>query len=217
LLTEAKNLFNIQGQILNLKQYDPEDLPNEPISIFIVPTYTDGTPNEETQGFYNWLEDVANDFRVTKVFLENIKYAVFGLGDNSYGENYCVIAKKIDTLLHKLSATRILAVGDGDGQYSEQQFEFWMIKLWPSLLAHLGKKELLATYKKDKYLKTKEIEKGKEKQKEVEKEQEEIKKEEEQEEEESSDEEGEGGEPLVDLEDLGKMLKKDKEPEEDLN
>jgi len=195
--------------LINLKTYDPEDLPSDGLVIFIVPTYTDGTPNEETLGFYNWLEDVSNDFRISKVFLQNVKYAIFGLGDKNYGENFATVAKKFDVFLHKLSATRILALGEGDAQYSEEQFDVWMTKLWPSLLAHLGKKELLASYKRNRYLQAKNIvEKDEEKEKE---------KDIEEEAEESDDDEDTHGEPLVDVEDLGKMLNKEKEPEEDPN
>jgi hypothetical protein len=54
----------------------------------------------------------------------------------------------VDECLKKLGATRILARGVGDGQYSSKQFDAWLQRLWPSLLATAGLKSKLAEYRK---------------------------------------------------------------------
>ena len=55
---------------------------------FIVSTYTDGCPPPTFSWFCNWLEDTAHDFRVQKSLLGGMKYAVLGLGNSLYKENF---------------------------------------------------------------------------------------------------------------------------------
>lgn len=79
-----------------------------------MPTYTDGTPSDDAQWFYKWLEDSVNDFRLSKNLLEGIRYAVFGLGNSLYEENYNVIGKNIDKWLNQVGAERYAPLGLGD-------------------------------------------------------------------------------------------------------
>lgn len=56
--------------------------------MFIVSTYTDGQPPTGVSWFYQWLGDTVADFRVQKSMLSGIQYAVFGLGNSEYGDNF---------------------------------------------------------------------------------------------------------------------------------
>lgn len=102
------------------------------VSIFIVATYTDGTPCEDAQWFYKWLEDSVNDFRLSKYLLEGVRYAVFGLGNSLYQENYNVVGKNIDKWLSQLGAERYAPLGLGDENVAaslqgsiEADFDHW--------------------------------------------------------------------------------------------
>lgn len=44
-----------------------------------------------------------------------LRYAVFGLGDSSYGK-YNWVAKKLSRRLHALGATAMIPAGEGDDQ-----------------------------------------------------------------------------------------------------
>ena len=58
------------------------------LSVFIVSTYTDGRPPEGGAWFCDWIVDAADDFRVQKTILQGLRYAVFGLGDSLYREDF---------------------------------------------------------------------------------------------------------------------------------
>lgn len=58
------------------------------LCIFIVSTYVDGGPPDEAVWFYDWLKDTYADFRVHKYFLQGLDYAIYGLGDSAFDDNY---------------------------------------------------------------------------------------------------------------------------------
>ncbi|KAK6192346.1 hypothetical protein SNE40_003827 [Patella caerulea] len=106
--------YDLRGygtEVVNLKDYDPEDNlveenNNGNICVFIISTYTDGQPPEGATWFYKWLTDTAADFRVQKTLLKGFYYTVIGLGNSLYQDNYCTVAKQLDKSLHELSGTR---------------------------------------------------------------------------------------------------------------
>lgn len=59
--------------------------------VFIVSTYVDGKPPESAKWFYKWLEEASNDFRVQKSLLRDLNYAVFGLGNSLYEDNFNLV------------------------------------------------------------------------------------------------------------------------------
>lgn len=87
--------------------------------IFIVSTYAEGSPPDDAQLFYKWLEDSALDFRVPKTFLADARFSVFGLGNSLYSENYNVIGRNIDKWLSQIGAERYGPLGLGDENVAE--------------------------------------------------------------------------------------------------
>lgn len=87
--------------------------------MIVVSTYAEGSPPEDAAWFYKWLEDSVNDFRVPKTLLGNIRYAVFGLGNSLYSENYNVVGRNIDLWLGQLGAERFSPFGLGDENVAE--------------------------------------------------------------------------------------------------
>ena len=63
--------------------------------MFIVSTYTDGQPPTGVSWFYQWLGDTVADFRVQKSMLSGMQYAVFGLGNSEYGDNFNMVIMKL--------------------------------------------------------------------------------------------------------------------------
>ncbi|XP_071446302.1 S-adenosyl-L-methionine-dependent tRNA 4-demethylwyosine synthase TYW1-like [Hetaerina americana] len=141
----------IKNELVDLSKYDPEDNLNEEandtsLCIFVVSTYTDGSPPESTSWFFKWLEEASNDFRVQKAMLKGMKYAVFGLGNSVYGENFNKVGKKLDNWLHLLQAVRVIALGVADENADTsinggivEDFEAWQTRLWEKVAKWKGK------------------------------------------------------------------------------
>lgn len=139
----------------SVKKEDPEELSKTTnkntttILIIFISTYEDSSPPESAAWFYKWLEDAANDFRVSRDALAHVCFAIFGLGDTAFGEEqFNLVAKNMDTWLESLSAKRLVHVGSGDQQLGtwislnifiyrldrKAIFNAWKEALLPSLL-----------------------------------------------------------------------------------
>lgn len=93
---------------INLSEYDPEDLfTEEALCVFLISSYTDGGPADGARWLHRWLDDAVNDFRIQKDALAHLRFAVVGLGDSLYGENFCRAAKEVYERLVQLSAKPI--------------------------------------------------------------------------------------------------------------
>ena len=79
-----------------------------------MPTYAEGSPPDDAQWFYKWLEDSVFDFRVSKTMLANVRFSVFGLGNSLYSDTYNVVGKNIDNWLEQMGAERFSPFGLGD-------------------------------------------------------------------------------------------------------
>lgn len=84
------------------------------VCVFLLSTYTDGTPPENASWFCQWLREAKDDFRVHKSLLSGLHYSVFGLGNSLYGDNYNKAAKDLLDGFEKLSATSVYPLGLGD-------------------------------------------------------------------------------------------------------
>ncbi|XP_057364640.1 S-adenosyl-L-methionine-dependent tRNA 4-demethylwyosine synthase TYW1-like [Daphnia carinata] len=114
----------VEVSVINLKECDSEDNfvgseAKDTLFIFIVSTYAEGSPPDDAQWFYKWLEDSAFDFRVPKTLLADVRFSVFGLGNSLYSENYNVIGRNIDNWLSQLGAERYAPLGLGDENVAE--------------------------------------------------------------------------------------------------
>ena len=137
-LLSKVNLFGFTGSVIDLKNYDHESLFQAQaeagsICIIVISTYTEGTAPEGSEWFYKWLEDVAQDFRVTKAALNGLNFSVVGLGNSLYEDNFNTVAKNIDSWLHDLSANRILPLCLADenvikskNKGLQEDFEAWL-------------------------------------------------------------------------------------------
>ena len=94
---------------------------NNPLLIVLISTYTEGTPPESAQWFYSWLSDTAGDFRVSHNYLSNLQHAVFGLGNSLYQQHFNTAAKDVDTFLSQLGSARMLNLGLGDENVADSK------------------------------------------------------------------------------------------------
>ncbi len=81
-----------------------------PVVVIVVSTWTDGTPPPKAQGAFRALFDNGDRWRHTS--LARMRYAVFGLGNSVYADNFCKAARDLDARLHALGAQRVCARGE---------------------------------------------------------------------------------------------------------
>ena len=105
-------------KLMDMKDYDAEDLNNENICIFIVSTYEGGLPPLNAQYFINWINDAINDYRIPDHYLNKVRYAVFGLGNSLYESNYNKVSQQLNKNLQSLSGKRINTLTLGDNNVS---------------------------------------------------------------------------------------------------
>uniref|UniRef100_A0A672UST3 S-adenosyl-L-methionine-dependent tRNA 4-demethylwyosine synthase TYW1 n=1 Tax=Strigops habroptila TaxID=2489341 RepID=A0A672UST3_STRHB len=145
-LAEAVISLNVPVEVISIGDYDPDDCLLEEVGtnicVFLVATYTDGQPTESAAWFCRWLEEAANDFRFEKTYLKGLRYAVFGLGNSVYVDHYNTVGRNIDRWLWMLSASRIMTCAEGDCNVAqskhgtiEADFEAWKAKFLSRLQA----------------------------------------------------------------------------------
>jgi sulfite reductase alpha subunit-like flavoprotein len=75
--------------VKNIKDYDPDTLEKEDVVLFVCSTWSEGLPPQTANTFFNWLQDLVEDFRVSKMHLGKTKFAVIGLGGKIYSDHFC--------------------------------------------------------------------------------------------------------------------------------
>lgn len=128
------NVLNSNGLVFDLvdpKDYEPEDLFKEILVVFVASTWEDGGPPPHAKFLANWLSESAEDFRVGSLLLSQCKFAVFGVGSRAYGETFNAVAMDFSKRMKALGAKEILAVGEGDidGGDIDKYFDDWSRQL----------------------------------------------------------------------------------------
>ncbi|EJW02915.1 hypothetical protein EDEG_02680 [Edhazardia aedis USNM 41457] len=119
------NEISIYAQ--EMDKFDFKKFPQLKYVIFVCPTYGDGDEPFNMRNLWMFLKHK----ELPSFFLENLYFAVFGLGDSSFVKfNFC--AKKLFNRIKMLGANNIIERGDGDMQDENGYFtEFlpWLKKL----------------------------------------------------------------------------------------
>jgi sulfite reductase (NADPH) flavoprotein alpha-component len=87
--------------------YPVRELKNERLLYVVISTQGDGDPPDDARGFVEFLTSK----RAPK--LDELKFAVLGLGDSSYAQ-FCAIGTSLDERLAALGATRLFPRGEAD-------------------------------------------------------------------------------------------------------
>lgn len=112
-------------KILALNDYEKANLSAGGKAVIISSTWGDGEPPDNAVNFWSWLSaDSAPR-------LENLHFAVLGLGDKNYSD-FCGASKKFDTRLEALGAKRLAPRAECDVDY-ETVANSWIERLWGKL------------------------------------------------------------------------------------
>lgn len=98
--------------IQDLKDYEPEDcltsdIKQKCVLVIFISTYTDGTPPENAAWFYKYVTEMACDFRFQKDALKGLRYAICGLGNSLYEDNFNKIANELDKSFNELQGVAV--------------------------------------------------------------------------------------------------------------
>jgi sulfite reductase (NADPH) flavoprotein alpha-component len=111
--------------VLPLNDYEKVNLATAKKAVIISSTWGDGDPPDNAANFWTWLNSDAAPR------LENLNFAVLGLGDKNYSD-FCGASKKMDARLELLGAKRLLPRGECDVDY-EVAAKNWIDGLWEKL------------------------------------------------------------------------------------
>ena len=114
-----------QPRVLPLNDYAKADFAKASQCVIITSTWGDGEPPDNAAQAWAWLNSEAAPR------LEQLRFAVLGLGDENYPE-FCGAAKKFDARLEALGAKRVLPRCDCGVDY-EQPVTVWMNGIWEAL------------------------------------------------------------------------------------
>ncbi|KAF5747111.1 S-adenosyl-L-methionine-dependent tRNA 4-demethylwyosine synthase [Tripterygium wilfordii] len=122
---------NLSFNLIDPKQYEPEDLSKESMVLIVASTWEDGKPPPDAKFFADWLAESAADFRVGSLLLSMLRFAVFGVGSRAYGEAYNAVAREFSRRLKELGGKEIVGVGEGDVDRGDlgRVFEEWSTKV----------------------------------------------------------------------------------------
>jgi sulfite reductase (NADPH) flavoprotein alpha-component len=112
-------------QVLALNDLQPANLLAAVKALIVSSTWGDGDPPDNATSFWSWLSaDSAPR-------VENLQFAVLGLGDRNYSD-FCGASRKFDERLELLGARRLVPRGECDVEY-ETSANAWLDTLWTAL------------------------------------------------------------------------------------
>jgi NADPH-ferrihemoprotein reductase len=142
---ECAARFGMNALVADLSDYDAETIariPKKYFVIFIVSTYGEGDPSDNTSGLWDWIKRVGEN----KIRLENLRYMAFGLGNSNY-KYYNRVLDVVADALDAAGATALMPrqrADDANGG-TEEDYQAWKDDVF-TLLAQMGFEEKAITY-----------------------------------------------------------------------
>ncbi|KAL1813078.1 hypothetical protein DCAR_0625360 [Daucus carota subsp. sativus] len=117
---------NLLFDLVDSKDYEPEELHKESVVLVVVSTWENGSAPSSGRFLADWLSESVSDFRVGNLLLSGVKFAVFGVGSRMYDETYNVVGREFSKGMRALGGAEVLGFceGDVDGELDEV-FDAW--------------------------------------------------------------------------------------------
>ncbi|GAW21371.1 hypothetical protein ANO14919_108900 [Xylariales sp. No.14919] len=140
LARECHLRYGVDAIALDLSDYDPEtisQIPDTKLAIFILSTFGEGDPSDNTAGLWSWLHKGP-----PTVSLPTLQYAAFGLGNSNY-KYYNRVVDVVVESLEKAGAKAFMPVGKADDANggTEEDFLAWKTDLFTVFQENLGCQE----------------------------------------------------------------------------
>ncbi|PKA55857.1 tRNA wybutosine-synthesizing protein 1 like [Apostasia shenzhenica] len=118
----------IAAELVDPRDYEPEELPRETLVFIVASTWEKGKPPPNAAFLASWLAESAKDFRVGSLLLSRCEFAVFGVGSRAYGSTFNVVARDMARWMRALGAVEMTPLWDGDvdGGEVEEEFNLWI-------------------------------------------------------------------------------------------
>ncbi|SPO03073.1 related to NADPH-cytochrome P450 reductase (CprA) [Cephalotrichum gorgonifer] len=157
LAKDLRDTFALRALAADLNDFDPARLsdlaPTQPVG-FVLSTYGDGDPSDNTNALWTFLHAAAaqkdkDEYEKKKngdsaaaeevPDLSSLRYVLFGLGNSNY-RLYNRVGTTVDSLLQRLGAVRFGPAGTGDdaGGETENDFVSWRREVQGALQMELG-------------------------------------------------------------------------------
>lgn len=143
LARECHLRFGLEAMAADLSDYDAETIaliPQEKLAIFIISTFGEGDPSDNTAGLWDWINK-------SDALTPLLRYVAFGLGNSNY-KYYNKVIDIVDMALQKFGALRLMDVGradDAEGA-TEEDFLAWKEELFTLFRTKLGFVERVTAY-----------------------------------------------------------------------
>ncbi|KAL8746755.1 MAG: hypothetical protein Q9190_001273 [Brigantiaea leucoxantha] len=143
LARELHTRFGLDALAADLSDFDAESiasLPSTRKAIFVLSTYGEGDPSDNTTEFWNWVNK-------SDASLGELQYAAFGLGNSNY-KYYNQVVTSVSEALDRKGATRLMPIGRGDDSKgsTEDDFIVWKEGLFQILGERFGYQEQEVRY-----------------------------------------------------------------------
>lgn len=129
-LAKAMAKGNFSTDVVDMGEYEPEELVNEKNLLIITSTYGDGEPPDNAATLHEFI------LSENAPRLENLNYSVLSLGDTEYPD-FCKCGIEFDEALAKLGANCIVPRVDCDVEYDDL-YNNWKSDVLKSLGASLA-------------------------------------------------------------------------------
>eukprot|EP01156_Anaeramoeba_ignava_P005338 Anaeramoba_ignava/a2539_57.p1 GENE.a2539_57~~a2539_57.p1 ORF type:complete len:962 (-),score=298.27 a2539_57:315-3200(-) len=132
---KAGGSFDVR--VVDLDNYPSHLLLTESLVIIVTSTFGEGQPPTNAMKLYDFIKN--QDPKKTPFLLENLKFAIFGLGSSMYTERYQKFARFLDSRLEELGAKKLHRLGEGDVMKSiDEPFSKWTQSLLNKLIKKHG-------------------------------------------------------------------------------
>lgn len=124
-------------RLIEAFDYDLDDLEHEDILLMVTSTQGEGEPPYGAEDLYDAVVLAKRTFS-----LQGVAFAVLGLGDSAYAENYNLMARQFDARYEQLGARRLFPHGECDFDY-EEAASHWIAEIMPVLRRELADGEVM--------------------------------------------------------------------------
>ncbi|KAF2630627.1 cytochrome P450 reductase 2 [Macroventuria anomochaeta] len=142
---ECLSHFGISALVADISDYDSESISkiqSKHLAIFILSTYGEGDPSDNTAGLWDWIKQVKDK----KTRVENLRYLAFGLGNSNY-KYYNRVLDVVADALDNAGANALMPrqkADDANGG-TEEDFQVWKDDLF-ALFRKLGFEQKTVEY-----------------------------------------------------------------------
>jgi NADPH-ferrihemoprotein reductase len=130
--SDAKK-YGFLPKVMSMGDFDPDEFMTAKFCAMFLSTYGVGGPTEDSERFYQWIEDFASK---KQPLLKNLNYLLFGLGNSDF-EYFAGMSKKVNAFLYELGAKEVseFTITDAKIEAPIDKFQEWRKGLFENILA----------------------------------------------------------------------------------